>query len=162
MQKTDRWFYLGLLLTVALALASCNRRTVYAHYEHTPMTGWDKSDTLAFDVPAAKVAGAYKEDIGLRVVNTYPFQGLSLVIRQTILPSGYTHSDTVFYNLFDRKGNTKGPGVSFYQFQFHFNTLQLREGDSLHICVKHNMKREIMPGIADVGIRIDCENALNN
>ena len=159
MQK-NRWYYLGLLLTVVVALAACNRKTVYAHYEHTPMTGWDKSDTLAFDVPTIKAGGAYKEDIGLRLVNTYPFQGLSLVIKQTILPSGYTHSDTVFYNLFDRKGNTKGPGVSFYQYQFHFNTLQLREGDSLHICVKHNMKREIMPGIADVGIRIDRETEI--
>jgi gliding motility-associated lipoprotein GldH len=124
------------------------------------MRGWDKSDTLAFDIPAVKQAGAYKEDVGLRVVNTYPFQRLSLVIKQTIHPSGYVHSDTVTYTLFDRRGNTKGHGVSFYQYHFHFNTLQLREGDSLHICIKHNMKREIMPGIADVGIRVDRESTI--
>ena len=160
MRKSNKFWFLIFMFAVAVGITSCNRKTVYAHYEHTPMQGWDKSDTLAFDIPAVKQAGAYKEDIGLRVVNTYPFQGLSLVIKQTILPSGYVHSDTVNYTLFDRRGNTKGHGVSFYQFQFHFNTLQLREGDSLHICVKHNMKREIMPGISDVGIRVDRESSI--
>ena len=155
MQRNSKLWMLTLVVAVAASFVACDRKTIYVHYEHTPITGWDKSDVLYYDVPAIKEEGDYKEDIGLRVVNTYPFQGLSLVIKQTILPSGYEHSDTVNYNLFDRRGNTKGPGVSFYQFQFHFNTLQLRKGDSLHISVKHNMKREIMPGITDVGIRID-------
>ena len=37
---------------------------------------------------------------------------------------------------------------------FPVNDLQLNKGDSLHICVMHNMKREIMPGIADIGISL--------
>jgi hypothetical protein len=76
---------LALLVAVAASFVACDRKTIYVHYEHTPITGWDKSDYLNFDVPAIKEEGAYKEDIGLRVVNTYPFQGLSLVIKQTIL-----------------------------------------------------------------------------
>jgi hypothetical protein len=32
--------------------------------------------------------------------------------------------------------------------------LQLQEGDSLHVVVRHNMKREILPGIFDVGIKL--------
>ena len=30
--------------------------------------------------------------------------------------------------------------------------MKLNKGDSIHLCISHNMKREIMPGIADVGI----------
>ena len=154
MRRNNRWICLGIMLAVAIGLASCDRNTIYYHYEHAPIAGWEKNDSLSFDIPPVS-AGLYREELGLRIDSDYPFMGLSLVIKQTILPSGYEHSDTVNYNLFDRRGNTKGPGVSFYQFQFHFNTLQLRQGDSLHISVKHNMKREIMPGITDVGIRID-------
>jgi hypothetical protein len=35
------------------------------------------------------------------------------------------------------------------------NTIRLNEGDSLHVLVKHNMKREIMPGITDIGLRVE-------
>ena len=48
----------------------------------------------------------------------------------------------------------KGHGISTYQYNFHLTTLTLNEGDSLHIAVRHNMKREILPGISDIGIRL--------
>ena len=146
--------YIGLLLTVALALASCNRKTVYYHYEHAPVSGWEKTDVLDFYIPSVS-AGTYREELGLRIDKSFPFMGLCLVIKQTILPSGYVHSDTLNCSLIDEEGNNKGPGLSYYQYNFHVNTLQLQDGDSLHITVKHNMKREIMPGISDVGIRLD-------
>ena len=156
MRRNSRWFYIGLILTVTIGLASCNRKTIYYHYEHAPTTGWEKNDELDFYVSPVS-AGTYREELGLRIDKNFPFMGLCLVIKQTILPSGYVHSDTLNCNLIDENGNNKGPGLSYYQYSFHVNTLRLQEGDSLHIAVKHHMKREIMPGIADVGIRLDKE-----
>ena len=143
-----------MVLTVTLAITSCNRKTVYHHYEHTTLAGWEKNDALSFEV-APVSAGTYREELGLRIDKSYPFMGLCLVIKQTVLPSGYVHSDTLNCSLIDPDGNNKGPGLSYYQYSFHVNTLRLQEGDSLHITVKHNMKREIMPGISDIGIRLD-------
>lgn len=154
MRKNSRWFYLGVLLTIAIGLTSCDRKTIYYHYEHAPVNGWEKNDALSFDISPVSV-GTYREELGLRIDKSYPFMGLCLVIKQTILPSGYVHSDTLNCNLIDEDGNNKGPGLSYYQYNFHVNTLRLQEGDSLNITVKHNMKREIMPGIVDVGIRLD-------
>ena len=154
MRKNSRWLYIGVLLTVAIGLASCNRKTIYYHYEHAPVAGWEKNDVLSFDVSPVS-EGTYREELGLRIDKSYPFMGLCLVIKQTILPSGYVHSDTLNCSLIDPDGNNKGPGLSYYQYNFHVNTLRLQEGDSLHITVKHNMKREIMPGISDIGIRLD-------
>lgn len=154
MRKNSRWLYIGVLLTVAIGLASCNRKTIYYHYEHAPVAGWEKNDVLSFEVSPVS-EGTYREELGLRIDKSYPFMGLCLVIKQTILPSGYVHSDTLNCSLIDPDGNNKGPGLSYYQYNFHVNTLRLQEGDSLHITVKHNMKREIMPGISDIGIRLD-------
>ena len=154
MRKNSRWLYLGLIFTVAIGLASCDRKTIYYHYEHAPVSGWEKNDVLSFCVSPVS-EGTYREELGLRIDKSYPFMGLCLVIKQTILPSGYEHSDTLNCNLIDEDGNNKGPGLSYYQYNFHVNTLRLQEGDSLHITVKHNMKREIMPGISDIGIRLD-------
>ena len=154
MRKSSRWLYLGVVLTVAMGLSSCDRKTVYYHFEHTTVAGWEKNDVLEFNISPV-TAGTYREELGLRVDRNYPFMGLCLVIKQTILPSGYVHSDTLNCSLIDENGNNKGPGLSYYQYNFHVNTLRLQDGDSLHITVKHNMKREIMPGISDVGIRLD-------
>ena len=154
MRRNNRWIGVAVMLAVAIGLSSCDRKTIYYHYEHAPVAGWEKNDALSFDVhPVSE--GTYREELGLRIDKSFPFMGLCLVIRQTILPSGYVHSDTLNCSLIDRDGNNKGPGLSYYQYSFHVNTLRLQEGDSLHITVKHNMKREVMPGIEDVGIRLD-------
>ena len=156
MRKVRPALYTSILLTLAtVALAACDRLPVYCHYEHTPTSGWEKNDTISFGVSPVKEAGYYLEQLGLRINDDYPFQGLCLVVSQTVLPSGYSHSDTLNCTLIDKYGRVKGSGVKHYQYDFHVNTIRLAEGDSLHILVRHNMKREIMPGITDIGMRVE-------
>lgn len=62
--------------------------------------------------------------------------------------------DTLNCLLFDTKGTVKGQGISYYQYHFRVSELDLHEGDSIHVTIRHDMKREIMPGIADVGISL--------
>lgn len=144
-----------LILTVAMAITSCNRKTVYDHYNHTPINGWERNDTLTFCIKPLAEAGDYKEDIGLRINGAYPFMGLCLIVEQTILPAKITRCDTLNCKLVSEDGTVKGRGVSYYQYNFHLTTINLNKGDSLNICIRHNMKREILPGIADVGIKLD-------
>ena len=128
---------------------------VYSHYEHTSAAGWEKNDTLNFGISPVKEAGDYHEELGLRINDDYPFLGLCLIIQQTVLPSGYRHNDTLNCNLFEKNGVVKGSGIKHYQYNYHVNTIRLSAGDSLNIQVRHNMKREIMPGITDIGIRVE-------
>ncbi len=145
----------GLMLAVACGVTSCDRLPIYCHYESTPSAGWEKNDTISFGIPPVSEAGYYKEELGLRINESYPFLGLCLIVQQTVLPSGYCHYDTLNCHLIDKKGTIRGTGINHYQYTFHVNTIRLAEGDSLHIRIKHNMKREIMPGVTDIGIRID-------
>ena len=144
------------ILTVATTLVSCNRNTVFYHYEHTPITGWEKNDTLIFDVPSTSASGRYEEEVGLRINGSYPFMSLTLIIDQTVLPDNITRSDTLNCRLTTPGGNKKGHGVSCYQYSFPLKDINLKQGDSLHICIRHNMKREILPGISDIGMKISC------
>jgi gliding motility-associated lipoprotein GldH len=50
------------------------------------------------------------------------------------------------------RGNTRGQGINYYQYNFHIADVALIEGDSLRISIRHDMKREILPGISDIGI----------
>lgn len=143
-----------LLLTAVLMLHACDPSVVYHHYEHTPKGGWEKNDSIVFDIPPVKASGTYRTALSLRTNNAYPFMGLSLAVRQTIFPKGEKRKMQVHCPLIDKNGKANGGGISYYQYEFAINELTLEAGDSVHICVQHNMKREIMPGVTDVGISL--------
>lgn len=145
----------SLMLAGAVVAASCSGNKVYDHYEHTPIAGWDRADALTYCVPAMTSAGRYATTVGLRINGSYPFQTISLIVEQAVFPSGKVYSDTVSCQLFSSKGTVKGRGVSCFQYNYRISERELREGDSLRVTVRHNMRREIMPGVSDVGVEID-------
>lgn len=144
---------LGIAATLALCTA-CTEGRVFHHYNHTPLAGWEKTDELTYDVPKLAATGRYGIDLGLRINGLFPFTSLTLIVEQTVYPSREQRTDTLNCKLTDRNGTVKGQGVTYYQYHFHVSQLPLHRDDSLHITVKHNMQREILPGIADVGIAI--------
>lgn len=136
----------------ALMMAGCTTDTVYNSYQHTPIKGWEKNDTLKFDIPRLAEGGPYALDLGLRINSAYPFMSLTLIVEQTIYPGNRQYRDTLNCPLINENGNMLGQGVSSFQYNFHANRLHLDTGDSLHITVRHDMKREILPGVSDIGI----------
>ncbi len=153
MRINSRRLHLLIVLTVALAFAGCNRKTIYHHYEHTPVAGWEKNDTLTFTVKA-KERAVVQRDVELRISGEYPFQRLNLVIEQTTYPAGISRRDTLNCDLIDPQGNIQGQGLSLYQYRFHMTDISLNEGDSLCVNIRHNMKRELLSGVTDVGLRL--------
>lgn len=149
-----------MILTVVLTVSGCNRKTVYHHYEHTPNVGWEKIDTLFFDIPPVSRSAVVQEEIGLRISQRYPFLGLSLIVQQEVIPDAqsgkrrFVRTDTLNCSLYDEDGTMKGKGIGYYQYSFYLTDLSVSEKDSLHIAVRHNMRREILQGIVDVGIML--------
>ena len=142
------------LFIIATIFASCNNKKVYDKYNHTPLAGWEKNDTLSFDVPRLAHAGSYSSQLGLRINGVYPFMGLTLIVEQQILPSRKIVVDTIQCELIDKNGTTNGQGINYYQYNYHITHLFLNKGDSLHIAIRHDMKREILPGISDIGYQL--------
>lgn len=135
-------------------LVSCTGRKVYDTYDHTFISGWDRGEVLSYDVPRMKVAAKYSTMLGLRVSDAYPFQSLTLIVEQTVYPKKITRRDTVNCQIYDSQGAIKGKGINYFQYHYQISEMNLQEGDSLHVTVRHGMRREIIPGIADVGIEI--------
>lgn len=135
-------------------MMSCDRKTVFASYDHTPIAGWEKNDTLTFGPVKIVEGGEYAERVGLRVNGDYPFQRLCLVVEHHVLPQGNVFVDTLNCQLVNSDGSGMGHGVSYFQYEFNMRDLLFNEGDSIHIYIRHNMKREILPGVADVGVKI--------
>lgn len=62
--------------------------------------------------------------------------------------------DTIQCKLIDKNGATTGQGISYYQYNFPINVYQLNKNDSIHVTIRHDMKREILPGISDIGLKV--------
>jgi gliding motility-associated lipoprotein GldH len=142
------------ILTVAVAalFAGCDSKTVYSHYEHTPQEGWEKIDTLFFEVPPVKEAGIYQEEIGIRTDISFPFQSLALNVAQDVLPQGEHYQTTKNCVLYDETGKERGSGISRFQTVVYLTDVKLNEGESMRISITHNMRRELMSGVSDIGI----------
>lgn len=153
--NSERIIQIVCLVLLLAGLSACRQKKVYYHFEHTPLNGWEKNDTLTYNVGPQAADCVVNEEVSLRINSRYPFQKLCLVQELEILPSHTIHHDTLICELFDKRGKMQGRGINYYQYDFHLTDLQLARGDSLHITVRHNMKREILPGIADVGIKLE-------
>lgn len=145
-------YYIGVCMV--LVLTACHAGIIYSQYKHVPTAGWEKNDEVSFSVDPIKVDGTYDEEIGIRINNNYPFTAVTLIINQTVFPSYETFSDTLECSLIDDEGNAKGPGIGHYQYNFHLTTVELQKGDSMQVTIRHDMKREILPGIADIGVTL--------
>lgn len=125
---------------------------------HADSKGWEKNEALEFTVDSLTESGNYAMTLALRVNDSYPFQNLHIVVDQTIYPSRQTVNDTITCYVTNRRGIMRGYGVSLYQYELPLRKRFYMHGDSIQIRVRHNMKREILPGIADVGIVMKKDN----
>ena len=147
-----------VVLLALIVLCGCQQQVAYHEFRHIYEPGWDKSDTIHFETRALSAGGSYRLDAELRTDKNYPFQKLTIEIEQTVYPSKEKYHDVIDCDLISEEGVIEGDGISYFQYQFHVRDLSLHQGDSVHICLTHNMKREIMPGITDVGIRLSLPN----
>lgn len=150
-----------IIATVSMAatlFAACSTDTVYDSYAHTSVSGWEKNDTLTFNIKPLAFAGTYSQYVGLRMTTAFPFTSISLIVEQQILPKGKLITDTIKCPITDIRGNFLGDGVSSYQYEFPLREVSLHRGDSLHVSIRHNMKREILPGVSDIGLKMSMKN----
>ena len=141
-----------------MLFAACKLQTVYHHFEPTPKNGWEKNDTISFVIGPIAEEGRYAEDVQLRVNGEYPFTALTLLIEQEVALSQEKRVDTLFCSLFNQQGDAEGGGICQYQYNFRLATMELQKDEKLRVTIRHQMKREILPGIIDIGLRLRHED----
>lgn len=146
----------SVVMTAAVAV-SCATDTVYYSYAHTPVAGWEKNDTLTFNIPGMAAPGTYSQQVGLRMTSAFPFTSISLIVEQRIMPRGKVLTDTIRCPITDIRGNFLGDGISSFQYMFPLREVTLNKKDSIHVSIRHNMKREILPGVSDIGLKMELK-----
>ncbi len=140
-----------MLLLALTTLLACDTGTVYYHYESVDTQAWDGETSLHFDVAPDTCGGTYELGVEVRITADYPYKQLALLVTEQLNDSTQrTHN--VLLNVTDGNGRRTGYGPSYYTLKQSLGTTTLQPDDTLHINVRHNMRRLEMPGVADVGI----------
>lgn len=148
-------FRLSLCLLVALAfMASCDESVALDAYRNVSGNSWSRGDTIVFSTDTIARQGVYGESVGIRLSADYPFSNLSLIVEQTVSPRDTARIDTLLCSFTDKRGRPGGTGISYRLYEFPMAAIRLDEGDSLRVKIRHDMRRETLPGIADVGFRV--------
>jgi gliding motility-associated lipoprotein GldH len=145
------------ILTVALALSACNRNALYSHYQPIDIDGWQRCDTVCFETAPMAHAGRYIETLGLRINGDFPFTQLTLIVNQQVRPSGLARTDTVEAIITNKEGIILGEGISLYLYNLSLPAMKLLKDDTLSVYVHHDMLRDPLPGITDIGFTLEKE-----
>ncbi|MDD7530036.1 MAG: gliding motility lipoprotein GldH [Prevotellaceae bacterium] len=150
---------IAALMTIVMGglMVSCLDDKIYDHYFPTDIDGWDKSHELTFDIPPIEKSGVYKEQIGVRYSKLYPFMTLNIIVEQTVYPDAKVWIDTLNCEMMNKRGGLLGKGLNLSQIQVPLRQIHIQQGDSIHFRIRHNMRRDILPGISDLGLTITLQ-----
>ena len=149
---------IACLPIIYLLLTACHSNTVYHSYQSIPTTGWSKSDTLVYTLPASIPAGTYEMTIGIRHQESYPYRNLWMNISTNVKDTSTYTTDTLQLFLADKTGNWNGNGPGgLYQFtKLYTPSFTIaQDSASRNIRIVHIMTDNPLKGISDVGIRLE-------
>lgn len=146
-------FFWGLAVVFS---AACKENAAAYTFSSTPVDGWERSDVLTFPVDSVTSEGDYRIDVSVRTssARAYPFRTLWLVVGQQWKNPAEVRSDTVVCRLVNDDGDPDGRGVSLLQYDFPVDTVRLVSGTCGQITVRHIMRRDILLGISDIGVKV--------
>ena len=155
--KNSNFYLKGIiLLFVASTLVACDKQTIYHSYQSLPAEGWQKKDTLSFNVEVPDSFTYYKLSVEVRNRNDYPYQNINLSIRY-IAPTDTLSlpADTIQLTLANKEGKWKGTGWgSLYQSEFPIGSIQIGKPGIYQFKIAYAFPDKVLSGINDIGIKL--------
>lgn len=143
---------MGVLL---ISLVSCDKNRVYEESRELPKS-WNKDSLARFESIITDSLSASNIYVTVRNVSSYPYQNLYLFIT-TVAPSGAYVRDTLECILADKTGQWLGKGFARYwdhRFPMRKHVVFPEKG-TYTFTIQQGMRMDELPGIHDVGIRIE-------
>ena len=164
MRRRVIFSFMALILT-GFVLVGCNIGYVYDRYRSVDVNGWNRADTLDFNVGRLP-AGEYDLCVGFRATSDYPYKELGFDVDCTVYTKHKTAAgkDSLSFReihkrekcpVYDDAGRMVGrSGISCDDFSYRFGRLTVGENDSVVVSVTHGMNQEVMPGLMQVGLQL--------
>ena len=144
-----------ILLFIASFHTACDEQTVYHSFQSLPTEGWQRNDTVFFNVSVADSATLYNVSVEVRNRNNYPYQNLPLLIYYDSPEALNIKRDTLELRLADNAGIWLGDGWGgLYQSTLPAGFVRIGKAGEYRFKIIHLLPDEVLPGINDVGIKL--------
>jgi gliding motility-associated lipoprotein GldH len=145
------------IVVTFLPVACMEDHVVYHSYQYISKKGWNRDDTLTFDMQILDSTSThYYLYAQVRNRTDYPYQNLLLSISHNLQDSSVVVTDTVRCILANTVGRWTGKGWgSLFQSTFDINEyISVDPAGMRTVKIIHCMEDETVTGINDIGIRI--------
>ena len=152
MNKLQRFFFISSFIF----LISCDSSRVFEQNKEISQSVWDQKNKVTFQVEIKDTIFPHNVYINVRNAGMYPFSNIFLFITTT-LPDGKTARDTAECILADKEGKWLGSGLGdIWDNQILFKKdVHFPQAGVYQFEFEQAMRTNLLPGIMDVGIRIE-------
>lgn len=144
------------IISILFVLTSCDRKRVYESYRRLDDKGWNKDSLVVFRAQLTDTIKNHNLYVNIRNKGTYPYSNLWLFL--TIQsPDGTSKTDTVEFTLAEPSGKWKGSGIGGLhdnQIPYKSSVYFPHKGEYV-FSLKQGMRDNVLPGIRDIGVRIE-------
>ncbi len=146
----------GIILLLLILLLSCNSDVIFTDNVAMQDNIWELSDVPDFRFLIEDTTQLSDVYFTLRSGSDYPYRNLFLFVTISS-PGGNILTDTLEYYLTDEKGNRYGKGFGdIHEFNLPYRTnIYFPEQGTYYIKIQHGMRIGDLPGIYDIGLRIE-------
>lgn len=144
----------SLILTVLL-LNSCTGGIVQQQFRTiSGNDGWERTDTLTYDIPEIQETRDYGMQIHVRVGTRFPYRAVWMA-RELELHNPYMlKCDTVCVKISDDSGQMDASGTMLFTVDRKIGSIQLKKGQKGRLKLFHLMQQETLPQVHDIGIKL--------
>ncbi|MDP2335576.1 MAG: gliding motility lipoprotein GldH [Bacteroidota bacterium] len=151
-----QFFSYLLILSLLTGIISCDRKRVFESYYELDKKGWNKDSVVVFQAAITDTVKNHNLFVNIRNKGTYPYSNIYLFL--TIgSPDGTLKTDTVEFILAEPSGRWKGSGLGdlFDNQILYKNSVYFPRKGKYSFEIKQGMRDNVLPGIRDIGIRIE-------
>lgn len=153
-----RTLYVVIAAVILALLTGCDRSGVYEEYVAVHPDGWNKDSLACFNFEIEDTTRIYNLLINVRNQNTYPYSNLWLFI-DIVAPDQSVLRDTFEVQMArpDGKWLGKGFGSLFDLQSLYRQRVYFPISGNYTLTFQQGMRDVVLPGIHDVGIRIESK-----
>lgn len=154
--KINRKLSLPFALMLLIGLMACNPQVVFEQNKKVDSQGWEFTHFYEFQETFTDTTALYDLFLNVRNNTDYPYSNF-IVFFETEFPDGRIFRDTIETILADRGGKWTGTGfgnIKTNSFHFRKDVWFPLEGEYI-FRIEQAMRRELLPGITDIGLRIE-------
>lgn len=149
-------FSVAIVIVISFLFAACDSNRMFEQNQEVVNGTWDINQRVVFDFDVPDTTTKYNFYFNVRNTDDYPFSNL-YVFSHIVFPNGKLGTDTIELPLTNPDGSWVGNGQGdIHDCQLIFRKdVRFPVAGHYHMEVEQAMRMEQLPGIKDVGIRIE-------